>query len=416
MFFERRAVVVMVVGGVALLAGCGSGGSSHRHRRALLPSVSSLPTLSPSARGLSPAPTPSAARAPVGPAALPRPSGEQFGAGVQGIFLNSAQYTSQQIRAQVAALRVTGATIARSDAQWEATEPNPPVDGQHTYDWQRDDLTVATLAARGLRWLPIVDYSPLWAAAAPSQAHSPPRAADADDFAAFAAALAKRYGPAGAFWRAHSGLSYEPVDTYEIWNEPDVPLFWGPAPDPARYAELYLGARDAIKTVDPHARVIVGGLTAPGSFLAAMLAARPDLRGHIDGVAIHPWGPNPAAVLRHVRSDRTEMRRLGLGSIAIYITAFGWTTGPAGTFSYLPARLRPRYIAATITALGHTNCQIAAVILDTWVTPQRDPRDGDDWFGVESPTGGPSPAAAAFKTGLRAGQRPQPQLNVCTPR
>ena len=45
-----------------------------------------------------------------------------------------------------------------------------------------------------------------------------------------------------------------------------------------------------------------------GPFLAGMLAARPDLRGHIDGVAIHPWGPNPAAVLDHVRSARAELR------------------------------------------------------------------------------------------------------------
>ncbi|MGI8712299.1 MAG: hypothetical protein ACR2NR_03775 [Solirubrobacteraceae bacterium] len=316
----------------------------------------------------------------------------------------------------MAALGVTGATIARSDALWEATEPDPPVDDRHSYHWQFDDLTVARLAARGLRWLPIVDYSPGWAAAAPSQAHSPPRAADVADFAAFAAALATRYGPTGAFWRARPGLPREPVDTYEIWNEPNLSVFWGPAPDPARYAELYPRTRDAIKAIDPHARVIVGGLTDPGSFLSAMLAARPDLRGHIDGVAIHPWGPNPAVVLGHIRNARMQTRRLGLGSVAIYVTAFGWTTRPRGTFSYLPARLRPRYIAATITALGHTNCQIAAVILNSWVTPQRDPRAGQDWFGIEPPTGGPSPAAAAFTTGIHAAQQPRPQLKLCTAR
>jgi hypothetical protein len=410
------AAAVAVAGGVALLLGLGSGGSSHRRRRALLPSVRSLPKLSPSARGLSATPTPGTApaRAPVGPAALPRPSVERFGAGVQGIFLNSSQYSSRQISAQLAALHVTGATIARSDALWEAIEPDPPVDGQHAYHWQFDDLTVATLATHGLRWLPIVDYSPRWAAAAPSQAHSPPRASDVDDFAAFAAALARRYGPAGAFWRALPGLPREPVDTYEIWNEPNLSQFWGPAPNPAGYAELYLRARDAIKAVDPHARVIVGGLTAPGSFLAAMLAARPDLRSHIDGVAIHPWGPNPAAVLRHVLSARAEVRRLGVGSLAIYVTAFGWTTRPRGAFSYVPARLRPRYIAATISALGHTDCQIAAVVLNTWVTPQRDSRDGADWFGIEPPTGGPSPAAAAFTTGIQAAQQSGPQRNLCT--
>lgn len=80
----------------------------------------------------------------------------------------------------------------------------------------------------------------------------------AADFASFAAALAERYGPGGAFWRARPDLAADPVDTYEIWNEPDVGMFWAPASDPARYADLYLRARDAIKAVDPGARVIVG--------------------------------------------------------------------------------------------------------------------------------------------------------------
>ena len=72
--------------------------------------------------------------------------------------------TVSEIDAQLQAVRATGATVARSDALWEAAEPRAPVAGRHTYDWRRDDLTVASLAVRGLRWLPIVDYSPLWAA------------------------------------------------------------------------------------------------------------------------------------------------------------------------------------------------------------------------------------------------------------
>src|ERR1700743_2817332 len=58
------------------------------------------------------------------------PSTEQFGVSVNRLF-SDATYSPQQIEAQLAALHATGATIARSDALWEATEPAAPVDGGH---------------------------------------------------------------------------------------------------------------------------------------------------------------------------------------------------------------------------------------------------------------------------------------------
>ena len=69
---------------------------------------------------------------------------------------------------------------------------------------------------------------------------------------------AERYGPRGAFWRGRPDLAGERWTPYEIWNEPDVALYWGPAPDAGRYVDLHLRARDAIKIVDPRARVVDG--------------------------------------------------------------------------------------------------------------------------------------------------------------
>lgn len=70
--------------------------------------------------------------------ALPPPPGVQFGASVNHLF-NDGTYSPTQVDAQLAALRATGATLARSDALWEATEPQPPVDGVHHYSWTFDD-------------------------------------------------------------------------------------------------------------------------------------------------------------------------------------------------------------------------------------------------------------------------------------
>jgi hypothetical protein len=234
------------------------------------------------------------------------------------------------------------------------------------------------------------------------------------DYAAYASALAARYGPGGSFWRAHPSLAREAVNTYEIWNEPDDTPFWIPTPDASRYDELYLQARDAIAAVDPTARVIVGGLTHPDAFLPAMLAARPDLRGHIDGIAIHPYWPKPAQMLAAVRADRALLTSLGLAKVQLYATEFGWTTRPPRAQKWAPERLRPGYIETTVSTLGHSDCGIAAVVLYTWVTPERDPTNLEDWFGIHPPAGGSSADSRAFAAALREASGGEPPIRLCS--
>jgi hypothetical protein len=331
-----------------------------------------------------------------------KPSGAgaiEIGANTGRLF-NDGRYSATVINSQLAALRATGAVLARSDAFWELTEPNPPSGGVHHYNWGFDDLIAAALAAHGLRWLPIIDYSAPWAQSVPHQEHSPP--SSAADYAAYAAALASRYGPGGAFWRSHPSLQPTPTDTYEVWNEPDSAVFWFPKPDAARYVALYLRARAAIKAVQPDARVIVGGLTQATTFLPAMVAAAPQLSQQLDGVAIHPYGPTPHGVLDKVRRARATLKALGAGRVPLYVTEFGWSTSPPGGFGYLPERLRPTYIEQTLTELGHLDCGIAAVLVYAWVTPQASPSDNNDWFGINPPGGGGGPDVQAFIRGLRA--------------
>jgi hypothetical protein len=336
--------------------------------------------------------------------ALTPPAGQVFGVNVNLLF-NDFSYTPAQISAQLAAVRLTGATVGRSDALWEATEPHAPVDGRHTYNWGFDDLIAGSLAAHGLTWLPILDYSAPWAQSIPGQDHSPPRS-DAD-YAAYAGAFAARYGDGGTFWRLHPALTPEPVTAIEIWNEPDNPEFWVPHPDAAAYAALYLAARDAIDAADPAIHVLVGGLTAPAAFLPQMLAAQPLLRGHTDGVAIHPYG-SPGLVLDRVRAARATLVSLGMAAVPLYVTEFGWTTDPPGALDYVPAARRPDDILGTLTDLGHVRCGLAATLLYTWVAPQADPTNSQDWFGIADPSD-PARATAdvqAFAAGLRAAVAP----------
>lgn len=353
-------------------------------------------------RGPVPLTQPGATTSPASPPAAPS---EQFGASVNLLF-NLGGLTPAQRDAQLSALQATGATLARSDALWELSEPSPPVGGIHHYDWSFDDQIAGSLAAHRLRWLPIVDYTAGWAQSIPGQDKSPPKSIA--DYAAYAAALAARYGSGGSFWRTHPELRTLPAQAFEIWNEPDSVYFWTPHPDPARYAQLYTAARDAIHAVDPSARVLIGGLSNELVFLPQLLAADPGLCGNVDGVALHSYGSSPAAVVARVVATRRALERVGLPAVPLYVTEFGWTTTPPGAVDYLPARLRPDYIEGTLVALASSNCDVAAVVLYTWYSPQSDPRNSQYWFGISPPGAGGSPDVLAFAAGLREAERARP--------
>jgi hypothetical protein len=341
--------------------------------------------------------------------ARPAPAGEAFGANTGRLF-NGRPYPDAVIQAQLTALRSTGATLARADAAWEATEPQAPLGNIHRYDWSFDDRIAGALAAHGLTWLPTIDYAAPWAQTIHGQNHSAP---DPAEYAAYAAAVAARYGAHGTFWRANPQIPDRPVDTFEIWNEPDNPVFWVPKPDAQTYARLYVKARQAIDSVDPGARVIVGGLTEAATFLPAMLRALPTLRNHIDGVAVHPYGATPDEVLAKLAQARQALRALGMPTVPLYVTEFGWTTSPRGALDYLPERRRPAFIQQALTALGHTDCGLVAVLLYAWVTPERDRANSEDWFGIHPPGGGSSPDTLAFRRGLRAATSAGPAVSAC---
>jgi hypothetical protein len=340
-------------------------------------------------------------------------SPDQLGANT-GVLFNGRRYSQAEIDAQLAALARTGAKVVRSDALWEATEPEPPIVFVHRYDWSFDDLVVYSLASHGLRWLPIIDYSARWAQSSPGHSHSAP--SSVSGYGAYAGALAGRYGPGGTFWLENPELTPVPVQTYEIWNEPDNPQFWYPAPDPSLYASLYTSARAEIGWIQPGAQVIVGGLMHPQPFVSEMVAANPSLRGQIGGVGIHPYGSKPRDVLANVRAARGVMRSSGLGSVPLYVTELGWTTSPRRAPAWAPKWLRPSYIGRTLSALGHTDCNIAALSLYAWVTPERNPAHADDWYGIARPGGGGSADTAAFASGLAAAATPRSTSSLCAAR
>jgi polysaccharide biosynthesis protein PslG len=93
----------------------------------------------------------------------------------------------------------------------------------------------------------VIDGCPPWAAVAGTNGDPYSQPASPAQFATWAAEVAARYSSRG-------------VRTFEIWNEPNIVQFWRPKPNPAAYSADLVAAYAAIKTVDPSAFIISGGL------------------------------------------------------------------------------------------------------------------------------------------------------------
>ncbi len=74
------------------------------------------------------------------------------------------------------------------------------------------------------------------------------------------------------------------VNAWEIWNEEDSTAWW--TGTPAQYVGLLKAAYPAVKSADPSASVLVGGLTGnDASYLQALYAS--GAQGSFDAVGVH---------------------------------------------------------------------------------------------------------------------------------
>lgn len=348
------------------------------------------------------------ARTAPGPA--PAGAGVALGMNLNRVF-NDAPFDDARTAPLLRLARAAGVRNARSDLFWEATERSPPVAGRHSYDWRFGDWVASSLARSGIAWLPIIDYAPAWASGVPAPRKGPPR--NPADYAAFAGAAARRYGPGGEFWRTHPDVPARPVRAWEIWNEENSTHFWGGQPDAALYARMYAGARGAIHAADPGATVLVGGLTnAYESYVADMVGAVPALRGAIDGVAIHPYSPTVPGTAEEVRKRRAALRAAGLGDVPLWVTEYGWVTSPATSGHYKPEGQRAIDLPAVADVLARSDCGIRAIYPYTWTTPERNPASEEDWYGIVHPGGALSPSARAWIAFLRRGAK-GPPVAIC---
>jgi hypothetical protein len=320
--------------------------------------------------------------------------------------------------AHLSAIADDGVQVVRMGAWWSDLEPGPPVDGQHRYSWSDVDQQVAALARHGLRWEPLLCFSATWGSKIDGDYTAAP--ASADNFAAFAGALAKRYGPDGSFWHEHPELPALPITAYEVWNEENANLYWHPA-TPGEYADLYAATRSAVHQVDPTARVVVGGLAAtnresalaPDDFLRQMYAHRPDLRGHVDAVGLHPFAREPQGVYANIAAFRKDLDAIAGPGVPIELTEIGWTTVDTSE------QKRAAYLRELASTLPRSDCGIERLMPYAWVGPEEAAGDREQWFGIANRDATPKPSATAYADSVRlmrglTGTPPTDPVAICS--
>ena len=283
-----------------------------------------------------------------------------------------------QIAAEfAAALRLAhdelGATMVRAHAilhDDNAVVTRGP-GGVVRYDFARVDAIYDQLLELGLR--PVVELSFMPAALArdPGQTVftyraivSPP--ADWDEWRELVAALA-------AHLVGRYGLDEVATWAFEVWNEPNLEVFW--TGTPGEYLRLYEEAAAAVKRVDPRLR-IGGPATAAGEWIEPLAAHAAATGLPLDFVSTHTYGNLPLDL-------RPALRRNGLADTDVWWTEWGIGAGHFGDVhdGVLGA---PFVLSGLHDAQGRVGALAYWVISDHFEELGRPPRLFHNGFGLLS--------------------------------
>jgi hypothetical protein len=299
-------------------------------------------------------------------------------------------------------IATAGAGTLRQTLDWATVEP---VRGRR--DWSRYDAYIGAAADAGIEVLPVIFNPPAWASSRPRR-HAkrgtyPPKRVG--DFAAFAAAAARRYGRGGSFWAAHPHIHAKPIGSWQVWNEPNLPVYWQPQPRAAGYVALLKATSEAIRAVDPAAQIVTAGLPESklgiplDTYVRQMYAA--GAAGAFDALAVNPYAPTAGEVLAFLQHARALVDGLGHTEAKLWATEIGWSdNGPGGRFRLGPQG-QARAIASVFATLWEAReaLQLQGVVYFNWRDAKPYPGGKDFWglhTGLVQRGGASKPALAAF--------------------
>ncbi|HEY7619522.1 MAG TPA: hypothetical protein VH834_07100 [Solirubrobacteraceae bacterium] len=307
--------------------------------------------------------------------------------------------------AESATMRRDGVGTERMEIAWDLVEPQK---GQ--YDFTLPDRKVLAAARAGIDVLGLIVRTPGWAAAKQGSPFSPPR--DPADYAAFAKALVARYGPNGQLWREHPEVRRRPVRAWEIWNEPNLGLYWTQQPFMRGYARLLNTTYAAIKRADPGATVVMAGMANFSWRDLSRLFRKGGRKLRFDVAAAHPFSGRPSNAVKIVELNREVLDRNGARTKPIWLTELTWSSAKGRktpltqNWETTEAGQAQRLLEAyRLFIRARHALRLQRIYWYTWVTVDRASSNSFDYSGLRTqlPDGRvvDKPAARAFRTAVR---------------
>lgn len=229
-----------------------------------------------------------------------------------GVDLGRAQFYREMPQALDRA-RDAGIGWTRIALSYGNVEPRP-----NEYDWSNTDPLVSELRDRGIRVLARITPAVWWNTTAPPGQIGhlqdyPPK--DYHAFAQYVSDTVSRYRDDIHYW--------------EVGNEMNTQTFWHSTP--AEYAHLLAVAHDAIKSADPSAKVLIGGVVGKSSaaWLTAILED-PDhpAADNFDVAAFHSYQDFGELAQRNVEQIETALSDGGVGDRPLWVTETGASADP----------------------------------------------------------------------------------------
>jgi hypothetical protein len=270
-------------------------------------------------------------------------------------------------------------------------------------DYTELDRLVAGAAQRRISLLPVIMVAPRWAARHPGEFASPP--SDPAQYAAFVGALARRYGPGGAYWTEHPELTPQPIRSWQFWNEPSFNTFWSDQPFAEDYVALLRASRSAVKSVDPRATVVLAGLPNK-SWTSLEKIYKAGGRKLFDVAAFHPFTAKVDGVKTILERDRKVMAKYKDSRKPLWVTELSWTSSKGKTtINYgneQTEKGQGKMLAAAYKMLAKQRhrLHIGRAYWYTWLSRDRQRDYPFDWAGLSKIVNGKvkgKPALTAFR-------------------
>jgi hypothetical protein len=328
--------------------------------------------------------------------ALTNGSGGRSHPPLVGFNDNAVTYGVASPEQTASLLAGVGARIDRVQFGWRRAEPQPGVWKLAQYDAiYRLDLK------RHVQPLYDFGFAPQWAADPSCNAElslCPPATSHLADAARAAAMLARRYPKLAGI---------------EIWNEPNLPLFWTPRADVAAYTRLLIAAYRAIKQVAPSMPVIAGSISDSPVF-DTRFAALPDfLRGiyrngggpYMDAISLHPY-PEPgdttgASAVAAVRQALAVLHTVGDHLRPVWVTETGISTTGRGAVTEAEQAAALIHLYDSLRAIP----AVRVVIFHTLLPQPAAANDPETGFAILHRDMRPTPAFCALSSLLRGSSR-----------